>query len=275
MSRDLCTVITASNSPYQFWQLELAYHSFCQVRQGGDFLVLLAKDEAEELCRPLGVPYRCFAPCSPHPKTGDVYAPYNKPGLLRQWLQEMVPYRHLHLIDPDCVFSRPIKESVAVVGQPHADSIWFMDPTHVKGHFILDRHCRTRIQHAQPLAVPLLIATEDLRLIVDRWYTATEDIRQDKVCGEKWPWVEEMWAYVVASAEAGLNHRIGKRQSLTDDDDVQPIIHYSYPIKNGDWRWSKRDYRPWEIINAPESVSNSAKVLFRLLAEYRQMQNKV
>lgn len=269
---DLCTVLTASDSEYQFWQIELAYYSFRRAKQPGDFLALIAQDQPGPLHRPLSCPHRIYRSCSPHPVTGDAYTPYNKPGLLLQWLRDSPDYSYLHIIDPDCVFTQPIPETSVQVGHPLADSIWFMEPTDPKGKFILQRHCQRRIEYAQPLAVPLLIHREDLAMIVERWFEATTALRKDKVCGEKWPWVEEMWAYVIASAEYGVNHKISLRQSLTDSAIVRPIIHYSYGVHAGSWKWDKRSYRPWAEVKYPAEVSASAKALFGLINEFSQTQ---
>ena len=146
-----------------------------------------------------------------------------------------------------------------------------MDPQSKDGSFILDRHCRQNKHAAQPIAVPVLIHRDDLAFIADRWMGATEDIRNDTESRERMPWVAEMWGYVIAAAEAGLVHQMEDRQSLTDDNTVHPIIHYSYGITSKSrpaWKWDKRSYRPWTPIEYPDDVSLSAQYVFDTINAY-------
>lgn len=206
---------------------------------------------------------------SPHPVTGDDYAPYNKPAALAAWTQDEGPREPTVLVlDPDCVFLDRLILDVEP-GDPVAQPSGFMNAAEHAS--VLYRH----FPHAevlQPLSVPLVIHRDDLHELAPLWLARTEDLREDPLTRERLGWVSEMWGCSIAAAQLGLRFELRSFALLQGDDKVSlPLIHYAYESASpdGTWRWEKRAYRPWDRVPDPPPGTPAASVaLIRLLNEF-------
>jgi hypothetical protein len=265
----LHTVVSIDGSPYQLWQAELLEWTHGRVGQPGPLTWLVAADEAPAGAR-LARTYATGA-MSPHPRTGDDYAPYNKPYSLLAWLADAPPEEeHLLVLDPDCVFLAPL-EVLAEPGRPVAQPIWYMNPERYRG--ALARHC-ARPDALEPVGIPTAIRRDDLARLTPLWLAKTEEIREDARSAHALGWVAEMWAYAIAAHETGLRHVLRPMAWFNTDDRADlPIVHYCYPYEapGARWEWGKRTYRPWTRVAEPPAGTPAGEVaVVRLVNEFAE-----
>jgi peptidyl serine alpha-galactosyltransferase len=268
----LHTVFSTDGSLYQRWQADLLAYSHRKVRQPGSLTRLFSADGPPT---PFAGTTFQTEPYSTHPLTGDYYPANNKVMALKAWLEEAPPAEELVLlIDPDCIFLQPQRESVSY-GAPIAHPIGYLDPSHEQNLEFVRKHC-SRPKLAQALGIPILIHRDDLAALSPRWLEKTEEIRNDSESREHAGWLAEMWGYIFAAAEIGLKHNIRKlaRYSTENQADL-PIIHYCYITSDAakQWVWNKRTYRPWERVPyPPDKVPLATKALIGVLNEWVAMQ---
>ena len=110
-----------------------------------------------------------------------------------------------------------------------------------------------------------MISKEQLAPIVHRWVNLSLAIKQDPEADSKWGWVQEMYAWSIASTQIDGEvpvYNLKKEFMLQPPWDASLsaengkkayIIHYTYgndfneggeftPGKVGSWHWDKRDY---------------------------------
>lgn len=260
------TIFSISQQPYQVWQAELLAYSHARVAQSGPLTCLVStRDHPQEL----PMPTFFTPPWSPHPVTGDDYAPYNKPYSLSQWTAK-APFAEetVLVLDPDCVFLRALQLDVTR-GQPIAQPVTYMHPETESA--ILRRHGAVPLR-LQQVAVPIAIHRSDLRELAPLWLKRTEDLRADPVARERFGWISEMWGCALAAAELGLRFQMLPLSVFPTENEVtRPILHYCYSSVSDDglWRWDKRTYRPWERVSPPPTQCPAAALaLLDLLNTY-------
>jgi hypothetical protein len=266
------TVVSIDDSLYLHWQTQFLIFSMQRVKQPAPLLRLVATKDPKKV-RSLDGPHQTFLTQSycPHPITGDHYPPYNKPASLREWVSSTVDNGEtLLILDPDCVFLRPILREVSP-GNPIAEKMFFMEVSASPGRDIIKRHCTKNSHLAQPVGVPLLIRKSDLRTICPRWVQLTSEMREDPKTKKEIPWIAEMWAYVIAAAEAGITHHLENNQQFpTEDITDRSVIHYSYATesKSRKWKWDKRDYKPFTKVKPyPNDIPAAGKLFHNLLEQ--------
>ena len=109
----------------------------------------------------------------------------------------------------------------------------------------------------------MMISAHQMRDVVNIWANLSIAVKQDKVADEKWGWVQEMYAWSIASTQID----VPVEYDLYDEFMLQPpwdaqlevdgkpayIIHFTYgddfdskgeftPGKVGKWHFDKRDY---------------------------------
>ena len=200
---------------------------------------------------------------SRHPETGDQYPIYNKPASLLEWLYRDRPEGTVLLLDPDCLFLKPVTRRVAP-GAPVAQKWNGLSPSEASsdkpfgldGRFgFLGAHCANTALESPAVMIPKLIHTSDLRRICARWLELTGLVREHyRDTAGNAIWEADMYAYLIASAEYGLHHEPASLGVCTnwhpDEAPDAPIIHYCQPIKDqsGEEIFSKQSYVPWTPI---------------------------
>ena len=257
------TVFSTTDSPYMQWQSELLEYSWKKVGQEGDLVRLVATDDFHN---PPQHTYARSVPTIPrtiNPETGDEYVIYNKPASLLEWLYIEQPHGTVLFVDPDCVFRAPVKRTVAP-GFPESQH-WIDGQTDKPGKNnpfglgskfkFLKKHCADVKSQAQPIMIPTLIHTSDLKRICGRWLELCGLIRQGiQIENDFGFWESDMFAYAVAAAEYGLHHKLSNLGICTnwpaDKMPDTPIIHYCQPIlgTKGEEIWFKGGYQPWQGI---------------------------
>lgn len=259
------TVFSTNDTPYMQWQSELLEYSWKRVEQEGVLVRLVATDDPDNL--PAHEHADCVATqCWDYdPDTKDFYPILNKPASLLEWVFREQPEGTVLLVDPDCVFRDPVTRRVAP-GSPAAQA-WIgssLNRPSAKRPFglgedftFLNEYCAKSNLRTEPVMIPTLIHTSDLRKICARWLELCRIIRREYRDPNGQPkWESDMLAYIVACAEYGLNHEpislgICTNWPLDNAPDA-PIIHYCQPIKgkNGEKIFFKQTYSPWEAVES-------------------------
>ena len=254
------TVFSTNLAPRMQWQSDLLEYSWKRVGQQGMLIRLVATNN------PVKLPRQQYAECvatrlrDSHPETGDAYPIYNKPASLLEWLYRDRPEGTVLLIDPDCVFRKPITRHVAPgfpvaqkwvdvhMRKPGSRNPFGLPP----GFSFLKDYCARIDLSTAPVMIPTLIHTSDLRKICARWLELCGIIRQQFRDAQGLPiWEADMYAYVATCAEYGLQHEavsIGICSNWRPQDAAEaPIIHYCQAIMDRDGReiFSKLRYQPW------------------------------
>jgi len=258
------TVFSTNDNPSMQWQSDLLEYSWKKVGQEGELVRLVATDDPNNLPRQKYA--RCVATQSwdVHPDTGDNYPIYNKPASLLEWAFRERPEGTVLLLDPDCVFRKPVTRRVAP-GFPAAQA-WVdlpkrdADTQHPfglpDGFAFLTEHCAKVDLRIDPVMIPKLIHTRDLRRICARWLELCGIVRDHYRNPQGEPVREsDMFAYLAACAEYDLQHdpiSLGVCTNWKPEDAPDsPIIHYCQPIigKDGAVQFSKYSYQPWQLVD--------------------------
>lgn len=258
------TVFSTDDRPVMQWQSDLLEYSWKRVGQEGVLIRLVATDRPDRLPRQNFAHCVATQPWTTHPETGDAYLVYNKPASLLEWVYRDQPEGTVLLIDPDCVFRKPIHQRVAP-GAPLAQN-WIdlklaepstERPFGLPGNFaFLAEHCARVDLPGDAVMIPTLIHTSDLRKLCARWLELCGVVRQ-KLKNEDGNriWEADMFAYVAACAEYGLRHEPASLGICTNwasaDAPDPPVIHYCQPIVAGDGTeiFYKYRYEPWARLD--------------------------
>lgn len=266
---DVRTIVSFEPGAYQDWQVELLAYTHRKVGQEGS-LTALASVKDNAVLKDYGIEVIRTRWMSKHPMTKDVYPPYNKPASFCDYFNA-VPYRGemLLLVDPDMVFVKPWDRNGDV---PVAESTSYMDPA-TCGKNVIKRHCKRNADKVQPIGFPLIISEEELRVLADRWYILTEEMRTDRFTRKEVNWINEMWAFVVAAAECGVEFSVERRCSFSNEN-LNPdhcLIHYTYSTTSRTgFSWDKRKYKPWAPMpRLRPDVPTAGVALHQLIEEYR------
>lgn len=278
------TVFSTNDNPYMQWQSDLLEHSWKRVGQEGELIRLVATDHPQNLPRQKYA--RCVATrlWDVHHETGDDYPIYNKPASLLEWVFREKPEGTVLFLDPDCVFRKAVSRRVAP-GFP-ASQTWVEFPKTKasaknpfslgKGFSFLKDHSARVDVSINPVMIPTLIHTRDLRKICARWLELTSIIRDHYRNGEgNKIWEADMYAYLAACAEYRLQHEpvslgICTNWSPKDVPDA-PIIHYCQAIdgKDGTPLFNKFHYVPWTRVDATvETTEDYGSDFIGILNDY-------
>src|SRR5438094_6672083 len=141
---EIHTVFSVDGSLYHQWQADLLAYSHRKVRQPGPLTRLWSA-----YAQPTAFAGQTFQtmPYCPHPISGDIYPPYNKPAALLAWLQENPPIEEaILLLDPDCIFITPCNLMVKR-GEPLAQPVGYLNS--VNNAELVKRHgCRPQLVQA-------------------------------------------------------------------------------------------------------------------------------
>lgn len=278
------TVFSTNDSPYMQWQAELLEYSWKRTGQEGELVRLVATNHAENLPvhqHARSVATRCW---DTHPDTSDAYPVYNKPASLLEWVFRDRPEGTVLFLDPDCVFRAPVTRRVApgypasqawvdfATGDPGPESPFGLG----SGFAFLTDHCLKTDVRIDAVMIPTLIHTSDLRKICARWLELCGVVRDTyrDVHGNR-IWEADMYAYLAACAEYGLQHEPASLGICTNWDPAStpdaPIIHYCQPIlgKDGVAQFSKHTYKAWTRIHSPvEPMHDYGVDLVSLINDY-------
>ena len=271
------SVICTDTSPYVHWQSELLEYSWSRVNQAGELLRLVSCEAEEELPSHRHARVIRTRPSSVHPESGDQYIPYNRLFSFQQWLEEHNPEGTVLILDPDCVFRKPLDTEVPA-GKPIGQN-WLDFGVSDAFRGAIEDLTDVPVEALQPLTWPALINCKDLNRMIGRWIELTAGIR-DRI-GR---WESDMFAFTVAAAELGLKFSLENTTAWTPwpDQKVEgaPLIHYCQKIMNGAGEpiWWKLDYIPWSRVSTGSANEAYCNDLLRIVdehAEIRQYDEKI
>ena len=261
------SVICTDTSPNIHWQSELLEYSWSRVNQPGQLLRLVSCKSDDEL--PVHKYMRVIRtdPTSIHPVSGDQYLPYNRLFSFQQWLNEYQPEGTVLILDPDCVFRKPLNievEDGLPIGQ-HWQDFGINDT--FRG--AIESISEVIVNELPALTWPVFISCNDLRKIIARWIELTAGIR-DRI--ERWE--SDMFAFVVACQEYGLNFDLQNNTAWTPWPNAKvkdaSIIHYCQKIYDsaGNEIWWKQAYQPWDRPVTTEANEAYCTDLLKLVDEH-------
>ena len=266
---DVRTVVSFEPGMYQDWQIELLAHTHRKVGQEGSLTALASVKDGIAL-KDYGIEVIRTRWMSKHPLTKDHYPPYNKPASFCDYFNT-VPYRGemLLLLDPDMVFLKPWDRN----GDANvAEETSYMHPVNC-GKNVVKRHCKRNADKVQSIGFPLIISEEELRAVADRWYILTEEMRSNRITHKEVDWVCEMWAFSVAAAECGVEFKVERRCSFSNEhlNSDHCLVHYTYPTTSKlGFLWDKRKYKPWTPMpKLRPDVPTGGQAMHQLIEEYR------
>ena len=269
----ISSVICTDTADKVHWQCELLEYSWSKVNQPGKLVRLVACDEDAILPDHRHAEVIRTAPSNVHPVTKDEYAPYNRLFSFQEWLDKAKPEGTVLILDPDCVFRKPLKTEV-VAGSPIGQD-WLDFGTSNALRDTIRASSDIDIDALQPVTWPALIDCNDLHRLLPRWIELTATIRQQNGL-----WESDMFAFVAASAELGLEYQLATTTAWMPwpEEKVKgaPLVHYCQTIKTRDNNelWGKHHYLPWE--QPPDSSLaklDYCRDLLTLLDEHVQLKN--
>jgi hypothetical protein len=261
-------VFSVDESYYLQWQSELLKYSYDQVGQLGNLVRLVAsKDKIPEIS---GISDFYTTDYKIHPYTGEYYPPYNKPASIKEWCNSSSGNSKVMIIDPDCVF---VHQWNPQKNKNIAEKMFFMGPETPISQEVIKRHCRRNQDLVQPVGVPIFIDKQILTEIAPRWLDLTEEMRSDRKTLKAIPWIIEMYAYAIASAETGTTYTLENNQQFpTEDINDRPIVHYSYATENKrkTWKWDKRCYDPRKEkeVKVPSDIPKGGSIFHKVLESW-------
>jgi hypothetical protein len=271
------SVVSTTAEAQMQWQADLLEYSWGQVRQPGELVRLVAVGPGDPLPRHHHARVVETLKWCPHPYTGDFYPAYNTAGALLEWQTAEYVEGTILLIEPHCVFLSKVASEVEPggaqgtpwVGLPRGDG-----PFGLGAEFrFLEAVCVDRTLPLQPVSLPVLIHSDDLRRITARWLELTSIIRAETAAGPQGPRSDaHRIAYVIAAAEADVVHSVTDLLGGTTDARGAgfPLLDYSKPIvsAHGGVAWDLDSYRAWEAVDPAQAGSGAGKSFLALLGDY-------
>ena len=250
----------------------------------------------------------------------DIYPAYNKPGSILSWLASENPSeKYIVTLDADQIIRFPITTqlveslgvSIGIATSARYDYLNALDKNIFMG--VKDRMLRTHDKQQQTeiesrfskVGGFFIHTLEDLKKLSPNWLHYTRQVRSSKdswshtgdifncksapagctglECNcEKPPWISEMYGYALASAEAGISHKITDTLMAYPGYDIPvdapfghpAVVHYGllYGIEylnktiNGDkqyWCFDKHRYSQRESpMKCPDSDRGGHRVIF-------------
>lgn len=169
--------------------------------------------------------------------------------------------------------------------RPAAFPFFYIEPQAPANADIVNRYNKKKVPLSKFFPIgnsPVMISKKQMGPIVQKWVNISLAIKQDEEADKKWGWIQEMYAWSIASTQTALGaveYSIHKElmlqppwdKSLQINGQDAYIIHYTYgndyneagvftPGKVGAWHWDKRDYsyRYPPLVNPmpPENCQN-------------------
>jgi len=274
----LHTVFSTECNSYFDWQSLGLMYSHRKVQQMGGFTRLMACDKNP----PPGVHIVPDTHVHPnyavHPRTKDSYAPYNKPYSIKHWLLNVKPTaNYIIVLDADMVFRKAITAAMLGVekGRPVSAHYGYLIGV-FKENLMKVKERVPNVDKAQQVGGFTVMHREDLEQVAPRWLYWTEEVRQDP---QSWsntgdifnangksgpPWISEMYGYVFACAEVGLNFKVSNNVMLYPGYSPPPepwpaVLHYGITYNVDEYAFDKHWYMgqsdfttcPGRVFNKP------------------------
>lgn len=261
------TVFSTECTAYFDWQSLGLYDSWRRVGQRGKFTRLMACDDA----RPKGldiVPDTHVHPnYATHPVSKDRYSAYNKPFSIKHWLEHVdVEADFIIVLDADMIFRAPMTVDLLGVrrGAPVSALYTYLIGTLPENHMGVKARV-PNVEKTQQVGGFTVMHREDMRALAPRWLHWTEEVRNDP---DSWantgdiyndngkygpPWISEMYGYVFAAAEVGIEFQVHDDFMLYPgympprDARFPVVLHYGLTFNVLDYAFSKHWYHGFTL----------------------------
>ncbi|GBF90905.1 hypothetical protein Rsub_03760 [Raphidocelis subcapitata] len=270
------------------WQAFALAYSWRESGQPGALTRIMSCSAEEARARagrdaaPPGVSVHVAPSLALHPRTGDHYSAYNKPGAVADWLKHAAPEEEWVLIlDSDMILRRPFDPEALGLKAP--GTALAARQEHLAGvkSGLADRHIPEVAPRRDAAAGPegrradqvggfVLLHRDDLRRVAPFWLKYTEDVRADPNAwrdagdaaarreGAK-PWLAEVYGYAFAAARADVWHKWDNDSMVHPGNTplgVPRLLHYNAPFgivpaRGKRWSFFKRDYADFDFSKCP------------------------
>lgn len=238
-------VASAECGSFQEWQAIALEHSAKQAGQEGPLTILLACNDTSLAQRSADLLGDVFVHTNyaVHPRSGDRYPGYNKAAAIQHWLEAREPESSIvAILDTDMTIRNPITVENTGVSKGRPVSAYYEYLEGVRPE--VDLPIKQKLENhskAQRVGGFTIIHVDDLREISRRWLPLSEEMREvpgnwGPGIGERFnnggetpPWIGEMYGYVFAAAEAGVNFNV------VDGLMVYPGLPLPSTLQHDDW----------------------------------------
>jgi hypothetical protein len=272
-------VVTVSEGIYVQWQARMCYYWYKKIKAQnpdsamGGFTRLLHSGVADEYMEE--IPTVVVDPLPP--EMDDIiqgYVVLNRPYGLLQWVQKYLdtfPEKYVLMSEPDHIFIKPLP-LWATPTKAAAFPFFYIEPQAKENSDIIKKFNKKNvpIHKFAPIGnSPVMIHKDQLKPVVEIWSNLSITIKQDAEADKQWGWVQEMFAWSIASTQVEplVEYKIVPEMMLQPPWDAQLtaengkdayIIHFTYgndfnekgeftPGKIGSWHFDKRDYMVREL----------------------------
>ena len=222
-----------------------------------------------------------------HPVTGDRYSAYNKPASIIHWLEHAKPTaEYVIILDADMVIRRPMTAELveAERGRPVSAHYGYLKGVFPENYMKVKERVKN-VEKAQQVGGFSVMHLEDLKQVAPLWLKWTEEVRNDP---ESWgntgdifnsngkagpPWISEMYGYVFACAEVGLNFKVSDKFMLYPGyapPAVEPwpvVMHYGITYYVGEYAFDKHWYMATDMTSCPGRLFQRPPTLASLRLE--------
>ncbi|XP_057515078.1 hydroxyproline O-arabinosyltransferase NOD3-like isoform X1 [Amaranthus tricolor] len=264
-------VVTATDAIYSKWQCRIMYYWYKKVKDlpgsgMGGFTRVLHSGRSDNLMEE--IPTFVVDPLpngldrvhlSSLTKFNAIkgYVVLNRPWAFVQWLEKAtIEEKYVLMAEPDHLFVRPLP-NLAVGKYPVAFPFFYIKPAENE-KIVRKFYPKGSISNVDPIGnSPVIIRKSILKKIAPTWMNVSLRIKNDTEADTTFGWVQEMYAYAIASALHGVKHILHKEFMVQPPWDQKLgdtyIIHYTYGCdynmkgeltygKIGEWRFDKRTY---------------------------------
>ncbi|KAL9233583.1 hypothetical protein vseg_008562 [Gypsophila vaccaria] len=280
-------VVTATDTPYSKWQCRVVYYWYNKMKDlngsdMGGFTRVLHSGRADSLMEE--IPTFIVHPLPYGIDQG--YVVLNRPWAFVQWLANAtIEEDYVLMAEPDHIFLKPLP-NLSKGKYPAAYPFSYIKPAENE-NIIRKFYPHGPISNVDPIGnSPVIISKTVLKEIAITWMNVSLRIKYDAEADAKFGWVQEMYAYAIASALHGVKHILYKNFMVQPPFDREVgdsyIIHYTYGNnfnmkgevtygKVGEWHFDKRTYLteplPKNLTLPPPGTPETVVTLVKMLNE--------
>lgn len=288
-------LLTANDAQYVKWQSRIMYHYYKKIKAEhpdsafGGFTRVLHSGRPDNLMDEIPT---VVVDALPPSINDEGYVVLHRPYAIKQWLDtyaDGIEEEFVLMSEPDHLYVRPMP-LLATRTKAAAFPFFYVNPKDPKYTPIVQRFndARAPIDTFAPIGnSPVMISKTALKKVVPLWHELAVKMKKDPEANRAFGWVVEMWAYSIASAQAGVEYALHPEMMLQPPWDTSfkingkdaYLIHYTYgddfddggrftPGKVGSWHFDKRDYTaraPGKIPPPPKGANPVVHKLIQMI----------